>query len=72
MFKLVGNELFSIGNGLANCEIIINAISGFDYKYLLRVNDKKLVKFKEGQSKAMKTWLLDYNQNSYRIVLGDC
>lgn len=70
MFKLIGKEIFSISNGLAKCEIIINACSNFEYKYLLFVNGKKLVKFKESQLKAVKTWIFDYNKNPYRIVLG--
>lgn len=69
MFKLVGNEVFEIG-GYAKCEIIISASFGFSYEYSLLVNGKQLTKFKEKQTKVMKTWLFNFHGLDYRIVLG--
>lgn len=69
MFKLVGTEVFEIGN-YAKCEIIISASFGFSYEYSLLVNGKQLTKFKEKQTKIMKTWLFNLKGQDYRIVLG--
>ena len=68
MFKLVGNELFQIGQ--AKCEILINASYGFSYEYTLLVDGKQLTKFKEKQTKIMKTWAVKTDSSEYRIVLG--
>lgn len=71
MFKLVGSEPFEILEGQAKCEILINASSGFSYDYTLLVDGKQLTKFKEIRGKVMKTWLLQVNGQTYRIVLGN-
>ena len=68
MFKLVGDERFSIGK--VNCVIHIDAVSGFSYEYVLEVNGKKLHKFIENQSKIMKCWLFPSNNQIVRVVLG--
>ena len=74
MFKLVGSELFEITGDdnqvYAKCEIVINASTGFTYEYSLFVNGKQLKKFKEKQSKVMRTWLLELNGHMWRITLG--
>lgn len=69
MFKLVGNEVFEIA-GYAKCEIIISASFGFSYEYSLLVNGKQLTKFKEKQTKIMKTWLFHSHGKDYRVILG--
>lgn len=69
MFKLVGSEVFEVA-GYAKCEIIISASSGFSYEYTLLVNGKQLTKFKEKQTKIMKTWLFNVQGHDYRVVLG--
>lgn len=69
MFKLVGTESFEIG-GQAKCEIVINATCGFAYEYTLLVNGKQLTKFKEKQTKIMKTWLFQIDDKPFRVVLG--
>ncbi|CAG2171708.1 unnamed protein product [Oppiella nova] len=73
MFKLVGSELFEIkgedGQVLAKCEITINASTGFTYEYSLLVNGKQLKKFREKQSKAMSTWVVDMDDKMWRIAL---
>ena len=74
MFKLVGSELFEISGDdeqvHAKCEILINASTGFTYEYSLFVNGKQLKKFKEKQSKIMRTWVVELNQQMWRITLG--
>ena len=74
MFKLVGSEIFEIlgedNQVYAKCEILINASTGFTYEYSLFVNGKQLKKFKEKQSKVMRTWILEHNENMWRITLG--
>lgn len=67
MFKLVGSESFEIGR--AKCVITIQAIGGFTYEYSLSVNGKLLEKFRENQSKVMKTWLVQIVGEPTRIVL---
>ncbi|RWS31095.1 Fas apoptotic inhibitory molecule-like protein [Leptotrombidium deliense] len=69
MFKLVGRETFEVSG--SKCEVVISAASGFSYEYTLLVDGKQLKKFKERQSKIMKTWLITYKDNSFRVVLGD-
>ena len=69
MFKLVGSEVFEVA-GYAKCEIIISASFGFSYEYTLLVNGKQLTKFKEKQTKIMKTWLFNVRGHDYRVVLG--
>lgn len=79
MFKLVGSEVFEIkghdefGNEndiKAKCEIIINAATGFTYEYSLLVNGKHLKKFREKQSKIMRTWLFEVMEQRFRVTLG--
>lgn len=73
MFKLVGNEIFEIGEPerKAKCEILINASSGFTYEYSIMVNGKQLKKFREKQSKVMKTWFLELpGGEQVRVALG--
>lgn len=68
MFKLVGREHFQVGK--TKCVISIDAVSGFSYEYTLEVNGKPLKKFKENQSKIMKTWVVYVAGNGMRVVLG--
>lgn len=74
MFKLVGTEVFEIRGDddqvYAKCEILINASTGFTYEYSLFVNGKQLKKFKEKQSKIMRTWVVELDQQMWRITLG--
>ena len=68
MFKLVGREYFEIGKAKA-C-IAIEAVSGFAYEYTIEINGKPLKKFRENQSKIMKTWTLTVAGQQTRVVLG--
>ncbi|CAL1541717.1 unnamed protein product [Lymnaea stagnalis] len=67
MFKLVGREHFQVAK--AKCVITIEAVSGFAYEYSLEVNGKPLKKFRENQSKIMKTWTLYIAGKDTRVVL---
>lgn len=67
MFKLVGHETFKINK--ANCVILISPAKALTFEYSLIVNGKHYKKFKENQSKILKTWTLDISDEPTRIVL---
>jgi len=71
MFKLVGSEVFFLQDGQAKFEILIGAANGFAYEYTLLVNGKQLTKFKEKQTKIMKTWMFQIDDQPFRVVLGE-
>ncbi|KAL8601361.1 hypothetical protein ACOMHN_054654 [Nucella lapillus] len=68
MFKLVGREHFTLGDS-TKCCISIDAVSGFAYEYTLEVDGKPLKKFRENQSKIMKTWVANVSGVETRVVL---
>lgn len=71
MFKLVGREVFGIGNKAATkCAIIVEAAGTFAYEYTLEVNGKTYEKFREQQNKSLQTWTTDVSGRSTRICLG--
>ena len=53
MFKLVGNETFTIGKSEANCIVKIEPYGGFSYQYSLEVNGKSYKTFTEQQAKVI-------------------
>ncbi|XP_041371700.1 fas apoptotic inhibitory molecule 1-like [Gigantopelta aegis] len=67
MFKLVGDEYFTVGS--AKCQLIINSRMPFIYEYSLKVNGKSLKKFREQQSKILKSWTTNLNGTNVRIIL---
>ncbi|XP_066963807.1 fas apoptotic inhibitory molecule 1 [Macrobrachium rosenbergii] len=67
MFKLVGSEVFDIGD--TKCVIKIEPVGGFSYEYSLEVNGKSYKKFTENQSKILKTWVVPVEDSFMRIVL---
>ncbi|XP_071449996.1 fas apoptotic inhibitory molecule 1 [Hetaerina americana] len=67
MFKLVGSETFVIGT--TKFEIRIDPGSAFTYSYTLEVNGIEYEKFTENQSKANRTWVLELDDEMYRVVL---
>jgi len=67
MFKLVGNELFSIGRH--RCVIHINSTSGFAYDYTLEVDGRSFEKFTENQSKVLQSWVFSTGDQQNRIAL---
>ena len=71
MFKLVGRESFEIGKTRAKGIINIEAVSGFAYEYSIEVNGKSLKKFRENQSKIMRSWVLMLDGIDTRVVLGE-
>ena len=70
MFKLVGKEYFTIGKNKTKCMIMIDAVSGFAYEYVLTVNGKSLQKFTENQDKVVQAWTLTLDNTPYRVALG--
>lgn len=68
MFRLVGQEIFDIGDKRAT--IHIEAVSGFQYEYTLEVGGKSLKKFVENRKKTAKVWTFLLDGVETRIVLG--
>ncbi|CAJ1087448.1 fas apoptotic inhibitory molecule 1-like [Xyrichtys novacula] len=69
MFKLVGQETFTVGSSNTKATIFIEAISGFAYEYTLEVDGKSLQKFTDNRAKITKTWLLKVDGEDCRVVL---
>lgn len=70
MFKLVGDETFTINNNL-QCVIKIEPQGLFNYAYSLIVDGKTLRSFTESQSKLCCTWLVSLPPDGvYRVALG--
>ena len=67
MFKLVGQEVFTIGKH--KCVISIESASGFTYEYSLQVDNKSYEKFCENQSKVLQAWTFIIHDVQYRIAL---
>lgn len=67
MFKLVGQENFTIGKN--KFIISINSTSGFTYEYTLEVNGKNYEKFCENQSKILQSWTFIVGDKDYRLTL---
>ena len=67
MFKLVGQEQFTIGKN--KFVIIIDSATGLSYEYTLQVNGKSYEKFCENQSKILQSWTFSIGSTDYRVVL---
>ncbi|KAG8272114.1 hypothetical protein J6590_049156 [Homalodisca vitripennis] len=67
MFRLVGEEVFHLGN--TRCTIRVDPSGGFAYEYSLLVDGMSLPKFIEAKSKTCCTWLVQLPDNMYRVVL---
>ncbi|MFH4982300.1 hypothetical protein AB6A40_009009 [Gnathostoma spinigerum] len=67
MFKLVGKEVFSIGE--MKFVITVEAAGTFAYEYSLEVNGKAYEKFREQQSKLLQAWNVRIDGNNHRICL---
>lgn len=53
MFKLVGNEIFSIGKDKRHsCVIKIDPLGGFSYQYSLEIDGKPYKTFLDNQTKV--------------------
>lgn len=70
MFKLVGEERFTIGKQQTKCELRVDPLPYFAFSYSLVVDGKPLEKFTENQSKALRTWAVSTNNQLFRVVLG--
>ncbi len=68
MFKLVGDEAFSIHN--TDCLIRIEPTGLFNYSYSLIVDGQTLSSFTKNQSKIRCTWLVSLPPDGmYRVTL---
>jgi hypothetical protein len=77
MFKLVGDEYFSIfdGDSEHRCVISIDA-SGLSYVYTLQVDGKPFEKFQAARERVTQSWtftFLDGNdEEKHLVVFGRC
>ena len=69
MFRLVGSEVFHIGQKRLVAEITISS-KGMSFEYSLTVDGKPLEKFVQAQAKNTRTWLPIINGTDHRVVLG--
>lgn len=70
MFKLVGDDPFTLADSGVPCVISVNPASGMKFTYALYVDGKPLQAYKERQAKAWKTWHRTVADGTpYRIVL---
>lgn len=70
MFKLVGDEKFTIGSQNTKCELKVDPLPQFAFSYSLFVDGKPLEKFKEKQNKSLRSWAFLSNGKRYRVVVG--
>ncbi|XP_017786606.1 PREDICTED: fas apoptotic inhibitory molecule 1 [Nicrophorus vespilloides] len=68
MFKLVGDEKFTIGSHKTKCELRVDPLPHFTFSYSLVVDGKPLEKFLEKQNKSLRTWAVLSNGKRYRVV----
>ncbi|GLV46376.1 Fumarylacetoacetase [Carabus blaptoides fortunei] len=69
MFKLVGEERFTIGNKRTKCELKVEPLPHFAYSYTLWVDGKPLHKFSECQERVLRSWQALVAGQRHRIVL---
>ncbi|KAG8236979.1 hypothetical protein J437_LFUL017339 [Ladona fulva] len=67
MFKLVGSEKFEIKG--VTFEIKIDPATTFAYSYTLEINGLEYEKFTEKYSQLNKTWLVELDDEIYRVVM---
>lgn len=70
MFKLVGEEKFTLGTQKAQCELRVDPMPQFTFAYSLIVDGKPYEKFTEKQNKELRTWGVLINNKRYKIVFG--
>lgn len=70
MFKLVGEESFSLGKQCAKCELRVDPLPHFAFSYNLLVDGKPLEKFTEKQSESTRSWTILQGNKRYRVVFG--
>lgn len=70
MFKLVGDEKFTLGKQGAKCELHVDPLPHFAFAYSLYVDGKPLEKFTEKQSQTTRSWSVLVQGKRYRVVFG--
>ncbi|XP_044264741.1 fas apoptotic inhibitory molecule 1 [Tribolium madens] len=68
MFKLVGDEKFTLGKQGAKCELRVDPLPHFAFAYSLYVDGKPLEKFTEKQSQTTRSWAVVAEGKRYRVV----
>ncbi|KAJ8935553.1 hypothetical protein NQ314_012734, partial [Rhamnusium bicolor] len=68
MFKLVGEEIFTIGKQHAKCVLRVDPMPHFAFSYSLYVDGKPLEKFTEKQSQSIRSWAVLAEGKRYRVV----
>lgn len=70
MFKLVGDEYFTIGKQRVKCELRVDPMPHFSFSYSLFVDGKPLEKFTQKALQSMRSWYIVISGKRYRIVFG--
>lgn len=70
MFKLVGDEKFTLGGQKAVCELKVDPMPHFTFSYGLVVDGKPYEKFFEKQNKELRTWAILIHNKRFKIVFG--
>lgn len=70
MFKLVGDESFTIGAQQTKCELRVDPMPYFSFGYSLYVDGKPLQKFTEKQALTLRSWAVVTHGKRYRVVFG--
>lgn len=71
MFKLVGDEYFTVGKQKAKCELRVDPQPHFSFSYSLFVDGKPLEKFTEKQMQSMRSWAVVTHGQRFRVCLGN-
>lgn len=71
MFKLVGEEVFTLGTQKAKCVLRVDPLPLFAFSYSLLVDGKSLEKFTEKQETTNRYWTVTTSEGIHRVVLGN-
>lgn len=71
MFKLVGDENFTIGKQRTKCILRVEPLPNFNFGYTLLIEGQLLKKFTEVQGKILRSWTPLVGGKRYRVVLGN-
>ncbi|KAL3287598.1 hypothetical protein HHI36_002067 [Cryptolaemus montrouzieri] len=69
MFKLVGEEIFSVGIQKAKCVLRVDPLPVFAFSYSLLVDGKSLEKFTEKQETTNRYWTVLTEKGRTKVVL---
>lgn len=70
MFKLVGDEYFTLGPQKTKCELRVDPMPHFSFGYGLYIDGKPLEKFTEKQAQTLRSWAVVLQGKRYRVVFG--